>query len=152
MTICRRLESGSINENVHKPGSKDSNSSVQSSQATGSESNGPTLLTTNYKTVSLMPLASVEVGGQKAILLFGSGSDRSYISQDFVKRVKPRFVEHTDVSYAMFGGKKQGSKTKVYEITMKGVYSSDQVTVQMPEVPVICLPLGKPKVDSTYLQ
>ena len=152
VTICRRLESGSINENVHKPGSKDSNSSVQSSQATGSESNGPTLLTTNYKTVSLMPLASVEVGGQKAILLFDSGSDRSYISQDFVKRVKPRFVEHTDVSYATFGGKKQGSKSKVYEITMKGVYSSDQVTVQMPEVPVICLPLGKPKVDSTYLQ
>ena len=139
VTICRRLEGTSANEDVQK--SSTSVSAFVSSNVSNSS-------------VSLMPLASVMVGGHEATLLFDSGSDKSYVSQDFVKRVKPKFVKHSDVSYATFGGKKQGSKSSVYEISMKGVgvHHSDKVTVQLPEVPVICLPLGKPKVASALLE
>ena len=99
-----------------------------------------------------MPLACVNVNGKQATVLFDSGSDKSYISQEFVYRLKPKYVKQTSVSFATFGGRSHGSRTKMYQFSMKGLCGSDGVTVQLPEVPVICLPLGKPKVDSALLE
>ena len=61
-------------------------------------------------------------------------------------------MKQTSVSFATFGGRSHGSKTKIYQFSMKGFCGSDEVTVQLPEVPVMCLPLGKPKVDSALLE
>ena len=149
VTICRKVESNGSNEiSVQNVSNNVSSSNLESND----ESYGPNLLSVNHKTVSLMPLACVNVNGKQATVLFDSGSDKSYISQEFVNRVKPKYVKQTSVSFATFGGRSHGSRTKMYQFSMKGLCSSDEVTVQLPEVPVICLPLGKPKVDSALLE
>ena len=60
-----------------------------------------------------MPLACVNVNGKQATLLFDSGSDKSYISKEIVNRVKLKYVKQTSVSFATFGGKSHGSKTRM---------------------------------------
>ena len=149
VTICRKVESNGSNEiSVQNVSNNVSSSNLESND----ESYGPNLVSVNHKTVSLMPLACVNVNGKQATVLFDSGSDKLYISQEFVNRVKPKYVKQTSVSFATFGGRSHGSRTKMYQLSMKGLCSSDEVTVQLPEVPVICLPFGKPKVDSALLE
>ena len=156
VTICRKVESNVSDEisgqNVSSNASNSDLSSDEGYDESSDENYGANLLSVNHKTVSLMPLACVYVNGKQATVLFDSGSDKSYISQEFVNRVKPKYVKQTSVSFATFGGRSHGSKTKMYQFSMKGLCCSDEVTVQLPEVPVICLPLGKPKVDSALLE
>ena len=159
VTICRKVESNGSDEiSIQNVSNNASNSNIESSDESGDENRdenyGANILSLNHKTVSLMPLACVNVNGKQAIatVLFDSGSHKSYTSQEFVYRVKKRYVKQTSVSFATFGGSCHGSITKMYQFSMKGLCSSDEVTVQLPEVPVICLPLGKPKVDSALLE
>ena len=156
VTICRKVEiigSDEISgQNVSSNASNSDLSSDEGCDESSDENYGANLLSVNHKTVSLMPLACVNVNGKQATVLFDSGSDKSYISQEFVYRVKPKYVKQTSVSFATFGGRSHGSKTKMYQFSMKGLCGSDEVTVQLPEVPVICLPLGKLKVDSALLE
>ena len=149
VTICRKAEScGSDEKCVQNVSGNACNLNLESS----GENCGANLLSVNHKTVSLMPLACVKVNGKQATVLFDSGSDKSYVSQGFVNKVKPKYVRQTSVSFATFGGRSHGAKAKMYEFSMRSVCSREEVTVQLPEVPLICLPLGKPKVDSRLLE
>ncbi|XP_037775537.1 uncharacterized protein LOC119572501 [Penaeus monodon] len=63
------------------------------------------------KTSCVLQTARVKVYGDSGIcceatLLFDTGSDRSYVSSNFVKKVKPKWVSSETVSYAAFGGSK----------------------------------------------
>ena len=86
-------------------------------------------------------------------LLFDSGSDRSYVTKEIVSKVKPKYVRSTDVSFSTFGGvRSRGSRSKVFALTLKGERGGSEVSVELPEVPVICLPLSRPVVDVKLLE
>ena len=58
---------------------------------------------------SVLPPAKAKVYGEKgmcieATLLFDSGSDKSYVSSRFAKRIKPTWATSEQISYSAFGG------------------------------------------------
>lgn len=105
---------------------------------------------------SLLPVARVKVKGADgwfvATLMFDSGSDKSYVSQSLVQKVRPRWLRMTEVSFSTFGGRSHGSRSKVFSMALRGEHSSTNVDIELTEVPVICLPLAKPVVDSKLLE
>ena len=85
-----------------------------SNQVRSSEpGSGANLLSLNQKTKPVMPLARVSVNRKLATVLFDSDSDRTYVTQEFVRRVKPRCVKQTSVSFATFDRRSHYSKTIV---------------------------------------
>ena len=91
-------------------------------------------------------------GWYTATLLFDSGSDRSYVSQSLVSQVKPKWIRNVEVSFSTFGGRSHGSRSKVFGLTLKGDKIENKVSVELTEVPVICLPLSRPVIDSKLLE
>ena len=75
---------------------------------------------------TVLQTARVLVCGNKlveATMLFDSGSDRTYISSDLVKRAKLMPHSSVNITYAPFGGGKSGIQTKnVYKVCAKGAY------------------------------
>ncbi|XP_063590241.1 uncharacterized protein LOC134767126 [Penaeus indicus] len=58
-----------------------------------------------------------------ATLLFDTGSDRSYVSSNLVKKVKPKWVSSETVSYAAFGGRKSppGKQSNIFDLKLVGL-------------------------------
>ena len=58
----------------------------------------------------------------EATLLFGNGSDRSYVSIDFVKKVKPRWISSEYILFSAFGGDKatKDNHCNVYNVKLFG--------------------------------
>ena len=110
----------------------------------------------NVTNVSLLPTARVRVKGRdgwvSATLLFDSGSDRSYVSRSLVNEVKPKWIRNTDISFSTFGGRSHGSKSRVYAFSLQTVTDIQEVSLELAEVPVICLPLSRPVIDRQFLE
>lgn len=67
------------------------------------------ILLGNYNTRTVLQTAKVKVVNDKgeiitARLLFDNGCDRSYVSNKFVGKCKPKWVTSTEVPYSSFGG------------------------------------------------
>jgi hypothetical protein len=144
------------NYNSHDSSPQDSSGKLSSSVDCASESvqNSAAILTVNNN-VTFLPTARVQVqcrdgSWQSATLLFDSGADRSYVSSSLVSKVGPRFVKNTGVSFSTFGGRSQGSKSKIFELLVKGK-TEQSVDIKVAEVPVICLPLSRPSVEKSVL-
>lgn len=111
----------------------------------------------NVANASFLPTACVKVWGGsgvpvEATLMFDSGSDRSYVSESLVRSVKPKWVRNTEVSFSTFGGRRHGNKSKVFNVGLSGACQQDsQVSVELTEVPIICLPLSRPVLSSSVL-
>ena len=104
----------------------------------------------------LLQTLKVSVGGQggkkKALILFDTGADRSYVSQELVDRIKPEFVEQTVLSCASFGAKKpsKAEKRAVYNLTVEG--DGNGIAINATCVPTICAPLMQPSVPANLLE
>ena len=102
-------------------------------------------------------MAKVKVKGEDgnwhvANLLFDSGSDRSYVNYDVVKFTKPKWIGNSEVSFSTFGGGSHDSKSKIFELCLKGMKGGEETKVELLEVPVICSPLAKPVVSAELLE
>lgn len=110
---------------------------------------------TVFRTV--IPVARVCVHGLKGVteatLLFDSGSDRTYVSSDLVKRVGPQFEGTEALGFAAFGGNVSGTGVvrNKYSLKLSGISKSKIETVSAVEVPVICAPLQRPRVPVSVL-
>ena len=75
-------------------------------------------MSTSHPSV-LLQFARVTVHGSlgvtEAMLMFYTGSDRSYVTQDLVSRVKPKWVDSEPVAFSSFGSGKP-SKTDLRHI------------------------------------
>ena len=106
---------------------------------------------------SVLPTATVNVmsarGPVKATLMFDSGSDRTYVSEQLMKKVQGRWKGSCEMTCAAFGGGKSESTCNVYELDVSGanVAVPTVQTFQAVEVPVICAPLVRPRVDTSLL-
>ena len=106
---------------------------------------------------SVLPTATVNVmsasGPVKATLIFDSGSDRTYVSEQLMKRADGRWKGSCDMTYAAFGGGKSSRNCDVYELDVCGANLSEPSvhTVKAVQVPTICAPLVRPRVKSELI-
>ena len=106
---------------------------------------------------TMLQIAQVRVKGNgpevKANLLFDSGSDKSYISSSFVRKIDPRFVGQELVSVALFGDPKpkDPKMKRKYEIQLCCEGDFNETLVVM-ESPVICSPVFRPTVPEDILR
>ncbi|XP_066958080.1 uncharacterized protein [Macrobrachium rosenbergii] len=100
---------------------------------------------------NVLQTAKDKVLGKKVIceatLLFDTGSDRSYVSSKFVKRVRPKWITSEYISFSSFGGGKasKSNQCNVYEMSLVG-YKGESHSLMAAEVPDICAPLFRPSV------
>ena len=105
-------------------------------------------------TCSVLPTAKVKVYGKngmcsEATLLFDSGSDKSYVSSKFVRKVRPTWVSSEQISYSSFGGSKCSKSTpcNIYDVNLLDV-NGGVMSLLAVEVPSICAPLFRPRVPA----
>ena len=109
------------------------------------------------QTCSVLQTAKVRVFGEtglsrEATVLFDTGSDRSYVSSNFVGRIKPKWVSSEPISYSAFGGGKsnKGKLCNVYDMTLMDCKDVGHSLLAV-EVPTICTPLIRPSVPCELL-
>ena len=76
-----------------------------------------------------------------------TGSDKSYVSSKFVRKVRPTWVSSEQISYSAFGGSKSSKSTfcNIYDVNLLDVNDA-VVSLLAVEVPSICAPLFRPRV------
>ena len=87
------------------------------------------------------------------MVLFDTGSDRSYISQSLVNKLDAEWVGGQHVAYAAFGSKKpsKAELRNVFQVHLKNNDGNFQ-SLFVTEVPVICAPVYNPEVPRHVLQ
>ena len=104
----------------------------------------------------LLQTLRVSVGGKggrkKVLVLFDTGADRSYVTQNLVNRIRPEFVESKTISCASFGAIEPSAaeRREIYNIVLEGGGSA--VSINATCVPTICAPLFQPSVPAHLLQ
>jgi len=108
------------------------------------------------KTSCVLQTARVKVFGEsgaccEATLLFDTGSDRSYVSSNLVKKVKPKWVSSEPVSYAAFGGSKSppGKQSNIFDLQLVGLHGAKHLMAL--EIPKVCAPLTRPCIPSNLV-
>ena len=91
-------------------------------------------------------------GSTEAVVLFDTGSDKTYISQSVVDKIGPEWVSGDVVSFAAFGsaGASKAELRNVYNVNLLGV-SGKSVNVLATAMPVICSPLYCPSIPQDVL-
>ena len=102
----------------------------------------------------IMQIAKVKVPHSDAVvnLFFDTGSDRTYVSTDALKSIRPQFVRAERLSYAAFGqhDRTQLSMRNVFSVQLQGIDAIE--TIEAFEVPVICAPLHRRAVPAELLK
>ena len=101
---------------------------------------------------TMMQVCTLYVDKVNLTLLFDNGSDRSFISSDAVKRLRPNYVGKEDISYCGFG---ESVPTKVvsrnvYNVQFNGKEKSEKIL--LTEIPEICTTMYRPKVPVKLLE
>lgn len=134
--------------------------SVQSSDAGNTGTVGHVGISHDQKVKksSVLQTAKVKVlrnGGEsvEATVMFDLGSDTTYVSHDFVRKIKPNWVTSKYTSYSAFGNKKsQGGKERnVYDVSLIDTQGYKH-SVFAVEVMSICPPLRRQRVPDDVMQ
>ena len=93
-----------------------------------------------------------EAGTAEAVVIFDTGSDRSYISERMVNLISPDFVCNQQVSYAAFGNSRPGESQlrNLYQVSMLGENQVESIV--LTEIPVVCAPMYRPAVPPEVLE
>ncbi len=93
-----------------------------------------------------------EGGLHTATVLFDTGSDRTYIAQHLVEKIKPAWVGSQSLAYAAFGSKlpSAGKLRNTFEVSMKDALGGSH-TIHATEVPVICAAVYRPQIPSKMM-
>ena len=104
----------------------------------------------------LLQTVKVPVKGKKktmdAVVLFDTGSNRTYVSQNFVDKVSPDYIDSTELSYSCFGSETASppKNVHIYDVCMKGVDAD--VNVSATCIETICTSLAQPKIPTHLLK
>ena len=142
------------------PSSGNENTSATHSSSTTSfvsvaNSTPPGDMSASHASIALQ-FARVTVHGSQGVteatVMFDTGSDRSYVTQDLVNRVKPKWVDSEPVAFASFGSGKP-SKTDlrhIFSVNLQDNHGTDQPLLATA-VDVICAPLSRPSLGHDIL-
>lgn len=110
------------------------------------------------KRSSVLQMAKAFVAGQEGgdvevNILFDSGSDRSFVTESLVKKIKPTFVQSEPVSYVSFGNRKANKSVirGIYEFDLQGRDRRRRKLVAT-EMPVICANISTACLNSEILE
>ncbi|XP_064102656.1 uncharacterized protein LOC135212813 [Macrobrachium nipponense] len=109
------------------------------------------------KKCCVLQTAKIKVVGYQGIIsatvMFDTGSDRSYISRDLVKKVRPKWLTSEYLSFSAFGGGKasKADLCSIYEVMSLGA-NNHKYSFKVAEINVICPPLCRTKVDPRCLE
>ena len=98
----------------------------------------------------------VSVGGKKgevkAVVLFDTGSDRSYVSQRVIDQIGGEWIENKPLAFATFGSEKvSNEKTRgVYRFTLQGK-GKKKVVMNATAIPTLCAPICQPCIPDHLL-
>ena len=139
---------------------KPPDTSASSTHTTHTAHTGVTCASTGghkpVKSHIVLQTARVKVAGERgstdAVVLFDTGSDRSYVSSKLVSQVGPQWAGSQMVAYAAFGSKSagQGKMRNMFQLQLETTNGSP-VNVITTEVPVICAPMYQPEVSAELL-
>ena len=90
-------------------------------------------------------------GETKAVVLFDTGSDKSYISKDLVNKIGPQWVGSQNLAYATFGSAHSScaEERNVYEVLLQG--GGNAVKLNATEISTVCVPVCQPSVPESVL-
>ena len=107
---------------------------------------------------AILPMAKVKVKGSRGEaevnLLFDTGSDRTYVTSDLVKKIGPQFRRSECIGFTSFGGGSSSKKElrNVYSLQISSLMNSCSVEeVDAIEIPIICAPIQRPKVPTDVI-
>ena len=88
-----------------------------------------------------------------AVIMFDLGADTTYVSQKFVKRVKPKWVTSRYTSYSVFGSNKSrdSQERNVYEMNLTDNEGQNHSLCAV-EVMSICPPLRRQRVSDEVMR
>lgn len=91
-------------------------------------------------------------GTTEVTAMFDTGADRSYVTNDLVKKVQPRWVDREPIAFAAFGASSAGKSTlrDVFSVSV-GDVKQVKHDITAAAVDVICVPLSRPAVPSEIL-
>ena len=125
--LCRGKDftrKASTNQSTPVQSSPDPNSS-DSSKAVSPAKPAMMSVASSKHYVSVLPTAKVKIVGkdgktQLATILFDTGSDRSYVSSDLVKKISPKSINQEYIAYSSFGGTQSSSTmlTQIYALKL----------------------------------
>ena len=104
---------------------------------------------------TLLQTLQISVKGKegmiKANVLFDMGSDRTYVSQRVVDKVKPQWVESKPIAFASFGAETLSHSVErdVYTLLLQG--GGNQVELNATCIPQICAPVYQPPIPNHIL-
>ena len=146
----------------HAPTTSAATNTSVATQADSMSSTGVIMLhkgmTCNPKGKShvLLQTAKVKVRGSKgtadAVVLFDTGSDRTYMSERLVNAIGPEWIHTQHVSYASFGSSEPSAPVlrNVYSVSLCGCQGS--VTITATEVPTICAAMYRPPLPPSVVE
>ena len=117
----------------------------------------PALLSAKHSQI-IMQIANINVYDislrkyVSANVFFDTGSNKSYVSRDFVNRLKPVHEGFEPVSFAAFGSKEAGPRV-IRNIFSLSLQCSDKTctSLSVTEIPTICAPLSCPDISPSCL-
>ena len=104
----------------------------------------------------MLQTVKVPVKGKKrvvdAIILFDTGSNRTYVSQNFVDKVSPEWIENQQLSYSSFGAESSSptENVNIYNMCLQG--EKGECSVSATCIKTICSNLSQPRVPSHLLK
>ena len=88
----------------------------------------------------------------RANVFFDTGSNKSYVSREFVEKIKPKHEGFEHVSYVSFGSKETGPSVMRNIFSLNLMCNDNTCTsLSVTEIPTICAPLSCPAVSESSL-
>ena len=112
---------------------------------------------TGATTHALLQIIRVPAEGQTgvspAVVLFDTGSDKTYVSSSLVKRIDPEWVGSQNMAFAAFGSGKSSriEQRNIYRVSLQGPEGKGG-NIIAAEIPIICAPLTRPVVPQHVLE
>ena len=113
-------------------------------------------LTTPDSKLSALPTVELWLPGRdgsrvKAVALFDSGADRSYISASLARKIQSQVIGTTTVNYTSFGGATSPEcVSNIHSLTAKGT-ETGSANLTCVEIPKICAPMLRPTIPPNLL-
>lgn len=90
---------------------------------------------------------------EMANVLFDTGSNKTYVSSEFVRKINPKWEGCEPVSYVAFGSKETGPRTmrNIFTVQMLCFKDNTYKSITATEIPTICAPLFCPSISRKFM-
>ena len=107
----------------------------------------------NQSKITIMQVVKTKIEGVGLNVMFDSGSDRSFISAKCARKLKLKAIEFEMVKFSCFSEEKPSGKRELRNVhQLKLKKSSENRTLRLLEIPVICTEMVRAPVPLKYLK